>query len=184
VTLGVILAVVDPDDDGEVGLLARRGDQHLARTALEVGGGVLAGAEFPGGLDHDADSEAVPVDPGRVAGGKHRDRHAIHGERVRPVLHDVAEPAVGGVEFQQVRQRAGVGEVIDRHDLQIVALQRTPHERPADAPEAINSHPDRHGTLLCPDCCGGLAARPGLLGKASPARARPANGIWPVPPGR
>jgi hypothetical protein len=51
----------------------------------------------------------------------------------------MAESAVGGVELQQVRQRAGVRQIIDCHDIQIVSLQGAARERTADTAEAINS---------------------------------------------
>ena len=63
----------------------------------------------------------------------------------------MAEPAVGRVELQQVRQRPGVGHVVDGHDLQIVSFQRAPREGTANPPEAVDSHPDRHRGLLSDD---------------------------------
>jgi hypothetical protein len=60
----------------------------------------------------------------------------------------MAQPAVGGVELKQVRQRSGVGHVVDRHDLQIFSFQGSPRERAANPAEAVNSYPYRHYGLL------------------------------------
>ena len=57
---GVEGVVVDPDDEGGVGLLARRRDDHPLRARLEVASCGLAGRETPGGLDHDVDVQARP----------------------------------------------------------------------------------------------------------------------------
>ena len=59
----------------------------------------------------------------------------------------MAEPAVGGIELQQVRQRPGIGHVVDRHHLHIVTFQGAPRERTAHPAETINSHPYRHHRL-------------------------------------
>src|ERR1700722_4838948 len=59
-----------------------------------------------------------------------------------------------------MRQRPGVGQVIDRHDLQAIAFQSAPHERTANTPEAIDSHLDWHRALLFPQSPASLAGQP------------------------
>src|SRR5580692_2122061 len=51
-----------------VGILARRGQQYLARAPLQVQGRLVAGAELAGGLDHDVNSQ--PRDQGLPAQGR------------------------------------------------------------------------------------------------------------------
>jgi hypothetical protein len=112
VPLRVVAGIVDPDDHGQVGILAGRREQHLAGAALEVHGGVIAGTELPGGFDDDVRAQLTAVDRGRVMRGQHHHPLAGHGDRIGPVLHRVAEPPVRGVEFQQMGQRPGVGEIV------------------------------------------------------------------------
>jgi hypothetical protein len=52
VVLRVVLAVVDPDHDGQVGALSGRGQQHLARAPFQVQRRLVTGAELASGLDH------------------------------------------------------------------------------------------------------------------------------------
>ena len=126
---------------------------------LRCARGVLAGPELPGRLDDHADTQLIPVDRGRLPAGQHRDRRVIYGERARPVAHGVTEAAVGGIELQQVRQRPGVGHVVDRHDLQVVSFQGTPHECTTHPSEAVDSHPDRHRRLPSAIARGALAGQ-------------------------
>src|SRR5207237_899394 len=80
-------------------------EQYLPGPALQVQRRAVAGAELAGRLDHDVGVEPAPVDRGRVPLGQHRDRGAANDQRVRCVLHGAANPSVGRVERQQVRQR-------------------------------------------------------------------------------
>jgi hypothetical protein len=137
VPLRVVVAVVDPEHDRQVDAFARRRDQDLPGAALQVQRRAVPGAELAGGLDHDVGAEPAPVDRGRVPLGQHRDRGATDDQRVRRVLHGTAEPSVGRVERQQVRQRARVGDVVDRHHLQVRPLQRQAREGAPDPAEAM-----------------------------------------------
>ena len=101
----VVLAVVDPDDEGGVGVGGRRGDEHPAGPALEVGGGVVPRSEAPGGLDDHVDAQLAPRQRLGVALGEHPDALAVD-DQVAAVGVDLAvEAAVGGVVAQEV----GVG---------------------------------------------------------------------------
>ena len=67
-SLGVVRVVeVDAERDGDVGLLGRRRDDHLARAGLDVLQRVGALAEQARRLDHDLDAELAP-------GQRRRDR--------------------------------------------------------------------------------------------------------------
>ena len=80
-------------------------------TAVLVQGRAVARPELAGGLDDDIRAERVPVDPRGIPPGQHRDRGAADGQRTIRVVHRVAEPAEGGVEGQQVRQRSSAMRV-------------------------------------------------------------------------
>jgi hypothetical protein len=121
---------------------------HLPGPALQVQPGTVPGAELACGLHHDIRAQGRPVDTRRVPLGQHRDRSAADDQRVRGVFHRPAEPAVGRVERQQVRKRPGVGDVVDRHHLQVRAIQRQPREHTPDPTETVDSHPRSHVLLL------------------------------------
>ena len=73
----VVGVEVDAEGDGHVGLLGRGGDDHLLGARLEVLGGVVAGGEEAGRLDHDVDAEVAPGQRRRVALGEHLDLVAV-----------------------------------------------------------------------------------------------------------
>jgi hypothetical protein len=43
-----------------------------------------------------------------------------------------------------VRQRLGVGEIVNRHEFHVVAAQSGPNDIPANAAEAVNTYFDCH----------------------------------------
>ena len=117
VALGVVdLVEVDAQDDGHVGLLGRRGDDHLARTRLEVLGGAGAIAEAPGRLDHDLDADVPPRQRGRVRLGEHGDPAPVDADRAVERLDVAREGPVDGVEAQQMRERlASIRSLMPTH---------------------------------------------------------------------
>ena len=65
--LRVVLAVVDAEDDRDVGIGGRSGDDDLLRACLKVLLRVRALGEEPGRLDRDVDAEIGPGEIGGVA---------------------------------------------------------------------------------------------------------------------
>ena len=55
-----------------------------------------------------------------------RDSAAADDQGAPSVVHRPAEPAEGEVEFQEMRESPGVGDVIDGRHLEILAVQRQP----------------------------------------------------------
>ncbi|SRR6266566_7963628 len=102
--------------------LPRSREQHLARAALEVTGGIVPGAEL-GGLDHDLGAEVAPVDFRGVAVREDRDRPAADLDRACGVADRPLEATIGRIELEQMRQGSGVGDVVDRNDLDLFELQ-------------------------------------------------------------
>ena len=142
--VGVVNGVIDADHDGRVGVLAWRRDEHLAGAALEVERRVVAGAELASGLHDDVHAEAAPVDGRRVPRGQHSDGLAVDGDRVAGVPDRRGQPAIGGVELEQMRERTGIGDVVDGDDVQVTMVQRAPDESAANPAEAVNADSDRH----------------------------------------
>ena len=82
-------------------------------------------------------------------------RSAIHAEGVA-VEHDLIalgldlmlERAVYRVMLEQMGERRGVGDVVDRDDLDLFLVQHRPKSHPADSAETVDSDPDRHSAIL------------------------------------
>ena len=54
----------------------------------------------------------------------------------------VPEPAVNRVVLEQIGQVGKLEEIVDRHDLDVVALHRRAERHPADAPESVDADLD------------------------------------------
>ena len=58
------------------------------------------------------------------------------------------ERAVEGAGLSvKVGERPGVGQVVDRHEVDVSAAQRRPHDVAADSAEAVDTHANGHGTV-------------------------------------
>ncbi len=100
----------------------------------------------------DSTTTSTPSSPQGSALGSRSARTRIalarHHDGVALGAHLGSEAPVGGVVAQEMGVGGGVGEVVERHHLDIGALG--PHgaqEIPADAPEAVDPHPYRHQAL-------------------------------------
>ena len=82
VPVAVVLGVVHAHHDGDVLVPGGGGDQHLVGAGPEVGDGVVAVREPPGGLDDDVDVEGVPGAQQRVGLGRDADGMAVDHEVV------------------------------------------------------------------------------------------------------
>ena len=58
--------------------------------------------------------------------------------------HVVPELAVHGVVLEQIGELRELEEIVDRHDLDVVALHRRAEGHPTDSPEAVDADLD-HG---------------------------------------
>ena len=66
---------------------------------------------------------------------------------VSPVaLTGTREVAEDRVVLQQVRERCGVGDVVDGDDVDVVVRQRGAHDVAADAPESVDADLDGHSS--------------------------------------
>jgi hypothetical protein len=128
-----------PRDQRRVDVLARRGDQHPAGAGLEVQRGVVAGPEPTGRLDDQVDTDIGPRQGVRTALGERRDAVPADGQHIVLVSHFHTEAAERRVVLEQMREGAGVVQVVDRdhlnalvsqvalqQDTQVGALLRTP----------------------------------------------------------
>ncbi len=153
------LVVVDPVDDGEVGLVAGRGDQHALGAGVEMLQRLFARGEEARAFERDVHLEFAVGQLLRVADGGDPDRTGADVDRLAFDGDRAGKPAVNAVKAQQV----GVGrhrpEVVDRHDLDVgpPGLGDRAQDVAPNASEPVDRNSDRHGCLLCAEACDGTA---------------------------
>ncbi len=123
VALGVVVGLeVDAERDGDVGVLGRGGDDHLARAGGEVLGGARAVAEEAAGLDDHVGAEGAPGQVGGVGLGEDGDLGAVDADGAVEHLDRAREGAVDRVVAQQVREHLEVHGVVDADPFEVSAL--------------------------------------------------------------
>ena len=196
--VGVEDLVVHAHADHGVGVTRRRRDDDPLGAAGEVAGGLVAGGEDPGRLDHHVDAVLAPGDLGRVTRLELADLVAVDREAGVGGLDLVGQHAPDGVVLEQERHRLAVAEgVVHRHQLDAGAGapgEDRPVEGAADAPEAVDAHTYRH-VLFLPSGPTSSAQPPGAdppRGAGRPQRAYEAEpssalaraaGSWTWPSG-
>jgi hypothetical protein len=74
---------------------------------------------------------------------------AVHDERAVDHVDGARERAVHGVVPEQLREHRRVGDVVDRHPLDVgLALDRRTERGATGPPEAVDGHADSHVFLL------------------------------------
>jgi hypothetical protein len=119
VLLGVELVVVHSDDKGVVGVGRRRRNDDPLHPAVEMPRRIGPGGEATGRLDDHVDFERAPRQLLRLALG-HDPDVPVADQEVAPLDVDRdRHAALRRVIAQQVRQRLGRGQVVDRHHLDV-----------------------------------------------------------------
>ena len=116
--LGIVLVLVHAEDDGEVVIGGRSGDDDLLDRALEVGFGLGGVGEVAGGFDDDLGADGGPVELGGIALGEDLDLLAIDGDEVFAGGDVVVQVAEDGVVLEQVRESCGRGEIVDSDEFE------------------------------------------------------------------
>ena len=119
--LGGQLVVVDAVDHGEVGAVGGRRDDHALGAGIEMGLGLVLRGEDAGAFERDVDAEFAVRQLGRVAHGRDLDALAVDDEELAVDLDLAGESAVDGIEAQQVGVGLDRAEIVDRHDLDVLA---------------------------------------------------------------
>ena len=107
-------------------------------------GGILGIGEEAGGFDYDLGADAGPIQFRGILGGEDLDRLAADRDRVRVVGNGLRQRSEHGIVLEQVRKSLGVGQVVDRHEFDVVVMQTRTNDIPADPAEAINTYFDCH----------------------------------------
>jgi hypothetical protein len=126
----------------------------VLRRAFPVG-------EEAGGLDDHVHSPVGPRERGRIALRQHLERATVDLDLAFRMLDLDVQHAVRRVVLEHVREDPGLGEIVDRHDLEVrVLLEVGAVEVAPDPAEAVDPNFGRHGSILtarsrmgrgCPD---------------------------------
>ena len=163
--------VVDAVDDGRIGAVGGRGDQHALGAGGQMRGSFVLGGEDAGAFQRDVDAEFLPRQLGRIAFGRNLDLAVAEADGVALDCHGAGEAAVHGVKAEQVGVGLDRSEVVDADHLDILAagLGDSAQHVAADAAKPVDCDPDCHA-------CSPLMPEP------SP-RAAPAERLTAVSPG-
>ena len=147
--LPLIIALVDTQDHCPVDAVGRLGgsrNDYLLRAGLEVYRGLLAIPKDTGGFNHDAGTQVPPGNLTRIVLGEGLDLVAAYDKTALLDLHLTGEPSVVRVIFQQIGQGLVVGQIVHRHNFQIVriAFPDGPEHLPPNPPKTINPYLDLH----------------------------------------
>ena len=139
--------VVDAVDHGKVGAVGGRRDDHALGAGIEMGLRLVAAREDAGAFEGDVHAEFAVRKLGWVAHRRDLDAAAVDDDAVAVDLDLRAESAMDRIEAQEMRVRLDRAEIVDRHDLDVLAagfVDGAQHVA-ADASEPIDGNLDRHG---------------------------------------
>ena len=155
---GVILVVIDAQDDGQVFALGRSRDDNFLGAAF---GDVVDGAfddlallvdaiifdrEDARAFDHDIHAQAAPGDIGRVGFLETLDGLAINQQGVIFHLDRAVEAAVVAIIFQQVRHGGQVADIVESNNFQLIRIiiPDRLENLATNATETVDTYFDRH----------------------------------------
>ena len=144
------LVVIDAVDDGEVGILARRGNEHALGTGRQMCRGLLLRGEDAGAFHQNLDAEILVRQLRRVPLGGHLDRASADVDGIAVDLHLAGKAPVDGIVAQQMRVRLHGAEIVDRHDLDVLApgFHDGPQDISADPAKSVDCDAHGHHFLL------------------------------------
>lgn len=140
------LGEIDAEDDGRIGVLHRRGDDHLARAGIEMTGGLRTRAKAARAFEYHVHLELVPGQLGRIGRVEDPDRVSTDADHPVAQLDVFGEAAVDGVVLEQMRKGSVIFEIVDRDELEIeLALVGRPQRSPSHSAEAVDCDSGGHG---------------------------------------
>src|SRR5262245_47303229 len=136
----VVGVFIDAQHDGDVFVLGRGADDHFLDGAAQVGGGFFLVGEASGGFDDYLRADLFPGNLGRVFLGEDAEVVAGHLDGVfgeGDLLFQVAEDRI---VFEQVRESLGVGQIINRDEVNLLVAQSRPQDVAPDTAKTINAN--------------------------------------------
>jgi hypothetical protein len=141
----VCVGIHAQNESGVRSISGRRNNDFLDRTA-EMFFGLWALGEQTSGFDDDIRANRGPVDFTGVLGLEDFEGPAFHRDAIIGMRNFVRKIAKDGVIFQQMRQCGGIGDVVDRDEVDVFVVQRGAHDVASDAAEAVDAYIDGHSS--------------------------------------
>jgi len=140
----VIGLVIHAEDKGGIRAVGGRGDDDFfhwrAKVLLRIG----ALGEKTRGFDDDVRADGRPVNFDRIFRLENLEAFPFHGDGAFSVRDSVWKIAEDGVVLQEVRERLGIGDVIDGDELNVLVVERGAHDVASDAAEAVDADLNGH----------------------------------------
>ena len=115
----VELILIDPDDEGGVGVLSGGRDDDARRSSLKMFGGLLALGVFAGRFGDDVDREFVPRKVLCTRFGQHLDPARADDHLVAVDRDGIGVATMDRVTSEQTGERFRSAEIVDRHHLEL-----------------------------------------------------------------
>ncbi len=145
---GVVLLFVDAEHHREVHVLGRGADEHLLRAGIDVRLGLVAIGEEAGRLEDDLNAEIGPGKLGGVLLSVDQDLLTVNDDVLLLEADLTRIAAVVGVVLQEMGKRFRIGEIVDRHHLELtgVALLDCLEDLAANPPKTVNTNSNCHSS--------------------------------------
>jgi hypothetical protein len=143
--VGLELVLVHTDDDGRIDfVLGRHGENDLFGSRGQVFFQWSAIAENTGGLDDETYAEIAPRNLGGIGELGHDDPRPVDDHRVPFQTDILVEDSHHRVVFEQVGQLFVFEQVVDRHNLNVLAIAKNAVDRASDATEPVDADSNSH----------------------------------------
>src|SRR6266852_5527440 len=143
---GIVELVIDAQHEGGVRPIRRRGDNHLFHRATQMLLRFGALGEKAGGFNDDVSADAGPIDLRRILRLEYLEGAALNADGVLGMRNLVRQIAQHRIVFEKMREGFGVRDVVDGHELNVLAIDRGAHNVATDAAEAVDTYLDGHTT--------------------------------------
>ena len=148
--LRIVILMVHAHHHGDVVVFRRSGDDDpLCAAVGNMHRRFFAFGEEAGGFNDNIHAHTVPGDFRRIAMGEHFYCITVNSQLAFARLDRQRQGAEQGVVFQQVRQRFAVGQVVNRHDLDLFIIQGGAENVAPDAAKAVNTDLHHNCLLMC-----------------------------------
>src|SRR5262252_4057476 len=134
------LVMIYAVNHGEVRIVGWRRDQHPLRASIEMRLGFFLGRKDARALERDVDTQRLPWQFGGVPDGCDLDGPDAAVDGIAFDLDLAGEWPVNGIEAQQMRIGLGRRQIVEGHDLDVLAsgLRNGTQDIAADPAKSVN----------------------------------------------